>query len=369
MLRPDACNALAHADTLAVARANLVKAADLDALWASCAAFITSSLPCHSCSLLFDIRGFHPLQGRHHLPESGGIAARLATSLDVAAPYLTANPRVRWYTFSQIASQDAAARARLEAQDQTPGWHEFIHLAFWDATRLEAVLSIRIRAGHTALSDGETAFLMDLYPLLDASLQRIRTLERERARSHAFETLLHEFPLPAVLVDGDLVPSWMSLEASRLCRRWSEDAEASGRLPRTIETPLRQWLEDASACPQSPGNRATLALQHPRRPDLRLRLQISSAPGRSSRSAQHLLILADGGPAAAVDATSPRVVPLLKSLSPSERKVAALVAAGLRNGDIAQQLCRSRKTIESQVSSIFRKLDVANRTQLARLLG
>ena len=73
--------------------------------------------------------------------------------------------------------------------------------------------------------------------------------------------------------------------------------------------------------------------------------------------------------AAAVDATSPRVVPLLKSLSPSERKVAALVAAGLRNGDIAQQLCRSRKTIESQVSSIFRKLDVANRTQLARLLG
>src|SRR5690606_35744087 len=125
-----------------------------------------------------------------------------------------------------------------EAQDQTPGWNEFIHLAFWDATRLEAVLSIRIRAGHTTLSDGEAAFLMDLYPLLDGSLQRIRALERERARSHAFETLLHEFPLPAVLVDGDLVPGWMSLEASRLCRRWSGDAEADGRLPRAIETPL-----------------------------------------------------------------------------------------------------------------------------------
>ena len=370
MLIPDACNALAHADTLAVARANLVKAADLDALWASCAALITSALPCHSCSLLFDIQGFHPLQGRHHLPESGGNAARLATSLDVAAPYLTANPRVRWYTFSQIASQDAAARARLEAQDQTPGWHEFIHLAFWDATRLEAVLSIRIRAGHTTLSDGEAAFLMDLYPLLDASLQRIRALERERARSHAFETLLHEFPLPAVLVDGDLVPGWMSLEASRLCRRWSGDAEADGRLPRAIETPLRQWLESGAVLPQAPGNRTTLTLQHPQRPDLRLRLEISSAPGHSARSAQHLLILAADGPAmAAVDTTSPRVLQLLKSLSPSERKVAALVAAGLRNGDIAQQLCRSRKTIESQVSSIFRKLDVANRTQLARLLG
>ena len=211
---------------------------------------------------------------------------------------------------------------------------------------------------------------MDLYPLLDASLQRIRALERERARSHAFETLLHEFPLPAVLVDGDLVPGWMSLEASRLCRRWSGDAEADGRLPRAIETPLRQWRESGAVLPQAPGNRTTLTLQHPQRPDLRLRLEISSAPGHSARSAQHLLILAADGPAmAAVDTTSPRVLPLLKSLSPSERKVAALVAAGLRNGDIAQQLCRSRKTIESQVSSIFRKLDVANRTQLARLLG
>lgn len=370
MLILDAFDALVHADESAVERANLVKAADMGALWRSCSALISRALPCHSCSLLFDIQGLRPQQGRHHLSETRDAAAQLVTSLDVAAPYLNANPRIRWYTFSQIASQDALARSRLKAQNQAPGWNEFIHLAFWDAARLEAVLSIRIRAERTDLSESELAFLMDLYLLLDASLQRIRSLESERARNKAFENLLHEFPLAAVLVDGDLAPSYMSLEAKRLCRRWSEDAERSGRLPRSIEAPLRRWLEGLPARPSTPGNRTMLAIDHHRRPGLRLRLEINSAPGNSPRHAQHLLILtADDEASAAIDTSSPRVLPLLKSLSPSERKVAGLVAAGLRNEAIAQQLCRSRKTIESQISSIFRKLNVANRTQLARLLN
>lgn len=69
------------------------------------------------------------------------------------------------------------------------------------------------------------------------------------------------------------------------------------------------------------------------------------------------------------EAAAARALPLLKCLSPSERKVAGLVASGLRNDAIAERLCRSRKTIESQISSIFRKLNVSNRTQLARLLN
>lgn len=370
MLILDAFNALAHADEAAVERANLVKAADMGALWRACSALISRALPCHSCSLLFDIHGFQPLQGRHHLSETRDDATQLATSLDVAAPYLNANPRIRWYTFSQIASQDALARSRLKAQNQAPGWNEFIHLAFWDAAQLEAVLSIRIRADHTDLSESELAFLMDLYLLLDASLQRIRSLEFERTRNRAFENLLYEFPLAAMLVDGNLAPSYMSLEAKRLCRRWSGDAERNGQLPRAIETPLRRWLEGLPTQPATPGNRTMLTIEHPHRPDLRLRLEINSAPGHSSRHTQHLLILTDGDDShRAVDTSSPRVLPLLNSLSPSERKVAGLVAAGLRNEAIAQQLCRSRKTIESQISSIFRKLNVANRTQLSRLLN
>src|SRR5690606_18652182 len=138
---------------------------------------ISKVLPCHSCSLLFDIDDYRPQQGRHHLAQTGDGGAQLVTSLDVAAPYLDANPRIPWYTFSQIASNDARATERLREQNPAPAWREFIHLAFWNATGLEAVLSIRMRVEHAALSEQELAFLMDLYPLLEASLQRVRAAE------------------------------------------------------------------------------------------------------------------------------------------------------------------------------------------------
>ncbi|MBN8799270.1 MAG: hypothetical protein J0H45_07930, partial [Stenotrophomonas nitritireducens] len=331
MLMFDATRASAHADGLAVERAALVKALDMASLWQACAALINKALPCHSCSLLFDIDGYQPLQGRHHLAGTGDDGTRLVTSLEVAAPYLDANPRIRWYTFSQIASQDALAPERLRAQNPAPAWREFIHLAFWDGTRLEAVLSIRILTAHTELADAELAFLAELYPLLDASLQRVRMLESDRLRHKAVEDLLYELPLAAVLVDQALAPSYMSREAKRICRRWSADTERSGRLPRAIEAPLRRWMEDATGVATTPGQRASFAIAHPQRAGEALRVEISSAPGNSFRHAQHLLILApDGDADEAAEAPSARALPVLQCLSPSERKVAGLVVLVLR---------------------------------------
>lgn len=370
----DALNASGHADSMANERAALVKSLDMTSLWQSCSALISKALPCHSCSLMFDIDGLHPQQGRHHLAETGDGDALPVTSLDVAAPYLNANPQIPWYTFSQIASQDAQAAERLRAQNPTPGWREFIHLAFWDGTRLEAVLSIRIRAGHGELSASELSFLTDLYPLLGASLQRVRMVEYERTRHRTFEGLLHELPLAAVLIDRELSPSYRSREAGRVLRRWSEETDTVNRLPGAIETPLREWLEqlprDASAAPMHLQSAARFSIVHPRRPSLRLRLEVNPALQTSFGHAHYLLILTpEDENETAIDASSPRLLSLLKNLSPSERKVAVLVAAGLRNDAIAQRLCRSRKTVETQISSIFRKLNVANRTQLARMLS
>lgn len=247
MLTLDDFDAPGTLDPVARERAALLQALDIGTLWQACAALVAQALPCHSCSLMSDIDGYEPRQGRHFIAAAVDEAPPV-TSLAVSAPYLAAHPRVRGYTYSQVVSQDALAAARLQAQNPGPGWREFIHLAFWNDGRLDAVLSIRIRAERTRLSAAELAFLAELYPILDAGLQRVRVLESERARHAA------------------------------------------------IEAPLQR-------------------------------------------------------------------------LSPSERKVAALVAQGLRNDDIAQRLCRSRKTIESQLSSAYRKLDVANRAQLVRLLA
>ena len=67
----------------------------------------------------------------------------------------------------------------------------------------------------------------------------------------------------------------------------------------------------------------------------------------------------------------PRSVALsgVESLTPSERRVAAMAAEGLGNREIAQALFVTLRTVEMHMSNAFRKLDISSRTQLADVLG
>jgi len=63
---------------------------------------------------------------------------------------------------------------------------------------------------------------------------------------------------------------------------------------------------------------------------------------------------------------------LIEPLSRRELEVLELIALGKTNQEVAQQLVVSRGTIKAHAASIYRKLDVSNRTEAvarARLLG
>jgi DNA-binding CsgD family transcriptional regulator len=57
------------------------------------------------------------------------------------------------------------------------------------------------------------------------------------------------------------------------------------------------------------------------------------------------------------------------ALTPSERRVAEIAAAGQTNREIAQALFLTEKTIELHLSNAYRKLGIRSRAQLARALG
>ncbi len=60
-------------------------------------------------------------------------------------------------------------------------------------------------------------------------------------------------------------------------------------------------------------------------------------------------------------------VSTVDSLTRAERQIAELVAGGLSNNEIATALFISRRTVETHLTHIFRKLDLRTRTQLATL--
>ena len=54
-----------------------------------------------------------------------------------------------------------------------------------------------------------------------------------------------------------------------------------------------------------------------------------------------------------------------KQLTRREKEIAALVAAGLGNREIAARLYLSKRTVDSHMEHIFTKLGISSRTQLA----
>jgi DNA-binding NarL/FixJ family response regulator len=68
-------------------------------------------------------------------------------------------------------------------------------------------------------------------------------------------------------------------------------------------------------------------------------------------------------PAAAGDSTRPAESVVFPDLTEREREVLALIARGLTNSAIAEQLVLSPKTVRNYITEIFSKLQVADRAQ------
>jgi DNA-binding NarL/FixJ family response regulator len=56
-------------------------------------------------------------------------------------------------------------------------------------------------------------------------------------------------------------------------------------------------------------------------------------------------------------------------MSPSERRVAELVAEGRTNRDIAAALFVTERTVASHLTHVYAKLGIRSRTELARFLS
>ncbi|HVT34738.1 MAG TPA: helix-turn-helix transcriptional regulator [Nevskiaceae bacterium] len=349
----------------------LQSALDLESFWQACLKLVTTRLPHRSCSLMFNIVDFEPTDARHHVARSKNPNYMPATSLTVSSPFLARHPQIKLYTYSQIVSEDPDARRRRIEQEPDPEWNEFIHLAFWHDRGPEAVFSIHWPPDRENISGEERAFLEQLHPMIEAGLRRLRKLEVERARRQVYEHFLQQVPLSVMFVDGDGEMLFATPEAERQCARWNRalrsavPAELQSRLPQQV---TRMYDAAPGSKMQAPPAAASVRLAHPSLENLAIKIDRSwHFPGLQLRPC-YVITFLDSAAAGQPAELSQAAMLVLQQLSPSERRVAQLVARGLRNEQIAEHLCRSRRTIEFQLNSVYRKLGISSRTQLARAL-
>ncbi|WP_248342984.1 helix-turn-helix transcriptional regulator [Anaeromyxobacter paludicola] len=152
-------------------------------------------------------------------------------------------------------------------------------------------------------------------------------------------------------------------QAEELLRSFWGDVHDGAPMP----AELRGLAEGAQSGP--PGVRRALTME---RPGERLRIEVT-AVGRG-RTHLHLwrermLAALQSAPPATVEGAGIEPPHVSDNLTQREREVALLVADGLRSREVAERLGIAAQTVKSHLKTIFDKLGVRNRVELARRLG
>ena len=323
-------------------------------------------MPLHSCSLMLNIVGTESVTAHHHVVYNRDTHYKPPSNLAIAYEYLNRHRHVKLYTFSQVLVEDP--RAMHRRLEQLGDWTEFVHLAFWDGERPDAVVSIR-REGN--FSAEELALLHQVHPAIDAAIRRLRIVEGERFQRSAFERLVRGLPIPAILLTDEEQVCFATDEGYEACAVWNRgEREARAVNPRrTFELPF----EFVAACRRirqlGSASKLVESIRHPRTP-MTARIECIQ-PGRGPWAKFGFLITFSGDENQDDDgiANDQRRLRVLQALSPCERRVALLAAEGCRNREIARRLNRSERTVEYQLNSIYRKMNLEHRGQLVRALN
>jgi DNA-binding CsgD family transcriptional regulator/PAS domain-containing protein len=347
----------------------LKSAFDLNSFWDSFVEIIDTALPYEACELFFDFDGFQPRRALYHSRKAGHSGYRPPVSLSIAAPYLQRNPREKLYSYSQIARTDPEAPQRRDEQKKkSHEWKDFVQSAFWRDGELEAVISIGWDSLDKTLPERAMDLLRGLYFDVETALRRLRMLDHERLKYGALEQVMLDMPIPVMLIDGDGELLFCNARARAANARWN------AALPRTSE-PLPASLSGMIEDRRSGDDPAWVGqIRHPGLENFWIRVGVSWGTPSIRSSPCYVVTFVENDDTYAEDKKHlpgkvDQSISALQSLSPRERHVAILISQGLRNAEIAQKLVRSRRTIEFQVASIFRKLNISNRVQLVRLMS
>lgn len=191
-------------------------------------------------------------------------------------------------------------------------------------------------------------------------------------RDFIFEQYLSRLPVPLLFVSaaGELL--FATPEGRRELERWNRALPQAATLTEQSLLPANiDRLLDGATKFRSRKREPVVSwsVRHPKLQNLHLQMDECHGTRDDGGLAGYWVTFLDHEPEDADAAPSANALTLLQGLSPSERKVALLVSRGLTNGQVAASIVRSVRTVEFQLHSIYKKLGVKGRTQLALALN
>ncbi len=202
------------------------------------------------------------------------------------------------------------------------------------------------------------------------AIGRSRTPYNPRALNLGLELLCNAFPVGALVLDSDSHIVFANREGTELLAQWTNHRMApkahAAAVPHEIAGAcdgLRRGKSPGATPQGRPHFGGRVFVAHPSNPDLSAVVALERSP-RDRRLALFCVFLHDRLRENLVSGRRDH----LAMLTVAERRVAKLVVQGLRNREIAVSLGKSITTVKSQLATVYGKLQVSSRMQLAALL-
>lgn len=263
-------------------------------------------------------------------------------------------------------------------------YHHAVSLCFWETTAgesLDCILSVHRGEADDPFTQTEVESFHRLHPQIDRARRRVRRIEAERSALNSLEVLVRKLPLAALVLDWELQPVFANAAGRECCARWISGAGACclkldrntppvpGDLLAICQQMKSEWNGETQH--KEPLEQPVLRELVPAS-DVALVARISMIPLGGAHPGRPSFLLQFLSPAESA-ATVPMGgggLAMLAELTPEERAVAHQICEGKSNDEISVALGKSVHTVKRHIYSIFRKLRISNRTQLAmRLLA
>lgn len=362
-----------------------LQADSLDGFAQAVRILLSSAMPLHSVCISFnDLNSFNPRLLRDSQPKKheGAALADRYLLLNATPIYLKVRPGAEKSSFQeQWEFLEPCLRDQYYSRYmQSEGWDKYAEIYCWSDRQLDASICVRRSKDQPNFSRSEWKFLCDFRALIAICVRRLHRLSRERATNNALREIVLRSPVPLILIDWSMQPVCFNYEARRVCSDWADSTGGARIMKKSILPEIPKRIASAcrelqsSSCWTTQGRErfdsGFMTVRHEARADLSAQIEVIDV-GRESAWPYFLVRLYERDAQTSENemaSTESRRMTLLSCLSACERDVALRVFDGLPNRDIARQLCKSESTVKMQLHSIFRKLQVTNRTQLATLL-